>query len=69
MYIRCNGAPLEIIMATKIPTIPATRDLIAHTLKSVMGPYKVWIVRFEYPDCYREFDGREWRVTPKQLAS
>ena len=69
MYIRCNDAPLEIIMATKIPLIPVTRDLIAHSLRPVMNPHKMWVVRFEYPDCYREFDGRKWIVIPKQLAS
>lgn len=51
---------------TKLERMPDTRDLIKHEIearKAGSRPHFVGV--FEYPDCIREFDGREWIVYPK----
>lgn len=50
-----------------LSVIPDTRDLIATTYRSEGGfPNTQHIVVFEYPDCFREFDGRQWTLRMKE---
>lgn len=46
------------------PAVPVERDLISwgHERRTD-GPKHKWVTIFRYPDCDREFDGREWTVT------
>ncbi len=49
-----------------IPVIPKERDLQGHVvLTEGEFPKKTIFVYFEYPDCFRRYDGREWVVIEK----
>jgi len=51
----------------KLPTIPEARDLLSHHITQTGEfPKTTFTVVFDYPDCTRTFDGREWAVTAKE---
>jgi hypothetical protein len=47
--------------------VPDTRDLIATSHRTEGGfPNTQHIVVFEYPKCFREFDGKHWTLRMKE---
>lgn len=51
----------------KISTLPVYRNLIASTTR-IEGefPKKRILALFEYPDCFRIYDGSKWIVEKKE---
>lgn len=51
-----------------ISLIPGQTNLVSYRLeKNVEGRFVAWIAVFEYPDCWRTYDGRAWGVLPKDI--
>jgi hypothetical protein len=47
-----------------LSSIPGDRNMLSYKIAaSGESPRKSFVAVFEYPDCTREFDGKNWKVT------
>lgn len=51
-------------MLATLPLIPDQRNLQSYSLRAENhGNIKHHIIVFQYPDCTREYDGKNWKIT------
>lgn len=52
------------VQLPKLPLVPQFPNMLSHSLRSEgESPRKTWIAVMEYPDCQREYDGKNWSIT------